>query len=133
MVPDFDKPLSKTVPDTASVLNRYLENSTAVPYANAMTTEENAAPFRQVRRLRKLRRGEPRKSARGHITRFAPRGRWLRVEGRPNKQGRQNAELWALHATKGWRRVPVALADYLQVQAAAEQAKRDQAAAGAAA
>ncbi len=105
-------------------LGAVLKQSSTIPYGNAMTTEENAAKFIKKRRIRKLSRGEPRKSARGHITRFAPRGRWLKVEGRPNKSGRENAELWALHATKGWRRVPSGVQELLMQQAAIQHARQ---------
>lgn len=92
---------------------QFLKSSTAIPYDSAMTTDENAVQFVKRRRVRRLRRGEPRKSARGSITRFATRGRWLRVEEHYGK-------LFALHATKGWRRVPGALADYLKLKARVE-------------
>jgi hypothetical protein len=101
-----------------SVLNR-LQNfldSTATPTYMSTNGDDVMEELRRSVRRRK-RRGEPRKSARGHITRFAPHGRWISVR-------EKNGSLQALHATKGWRVVPSGMADLIRARIAAVQAQK---------
>lgn len=87
-----------------SNLNKLLNNSTGYRYFAEQTPMEELT---EGLRRRRKRRGEPRRSARGHITRFGNYGRWISLRV-------QDGKLEALHATKGWRRVSSGMAQILR-------------------